>query len=177
MKRLAFVTLGLALVAVGCSSDSSNPNNPSNPSTPTFTATLSPANEVPPITDAEGSGSGSVTITFNVTRDSAGNVTSGTATFVTTLQNFPANTPINIAHIHAGVAGQNGSIVFNTTLSPTGDAVVLTNGSGTFTKGGVSPADVATFNAIINNPAGYYFNVHSTLHAGGVARGQLSRVQ
>jgi hypothetical protein len=129
------------------------------------------------VTDAEGSGSGSVTVTFNVTRDAAGNVTSGTATFVVTLQNFPANTPINIAHIHSAPAGVNGSIVFNTGLSPTGDAVILANGSGTFTKTGVSPQDVATFNAIINNPAGFYFNVHSTLHPGGVARGQLSRVQ
>ncbi len=51
MKRLAFVMVGLSLVALGCSSDSSNPNNPSNPNTPTFTATLSPANENPPITD------------------------------------------------------------------------------------------------------------------------------
>ena len=177
MKRLAFVMVGLSLVALGCSSDSSNPNNPSNPNTPTFTATLSPANENPPISNGENTGSGSVTVTFNVTRDAGGNVTSGTATFVVTLSGFPANTPINIAHIHQGVAGVNGGIVFNTTLSATGDAVVLTNGSGTFTKTGVSPADVATFNAIINNPAGFYFNVHSTLNPGGVARGQLAKVQ
>jgi len=176
MKRLAFVIVGLALVAAGCSSDSSNPNNPSNPNTPTFTATLSPASENPPITDSESSGSGNVTITFNVTRDAAGNVTSGTATFVTTLQNFPANTPINIAHIHVGATGTNGNIVVNTTLTAAGDAVVLTNGSGTFTKGGVA-LDPAVANQILANPAGYYFNVHSTLHPGGVARGQLSRVQ
>jgi hypothetical protein len=176
MKRLSFVMLGLSLVAVGCSSDS-NPNNPANPNTPTFTATLSPSNEVPAISNAENTGSGNVTVTFNVTRDAAGNVTAGTATFVTTLAGFPANTPINIAHIHQAPAGTNGGIVFNTTLTATGDAVVLTNGSGTFTKSGVSPADVATFNAIINNPAGFYFNVHSTLNPGGVARGQLVRVQ
>lgn len=175
MKRLASVMVGLSLVAVGCSSET-NPNNPGNPNTPTFTATLSPANENPPITDAEGSGSGNSTITFNVTRDASGNVTSGTATFVVTLQNFPANTPINIAHIHVGPTGTNGGIVVNTTLSANGDAVVLTNGSGTFTKGGVA-LDAAVANQIINNPAGYYFNVHSTLHAGGVARGQLVKVQ
>lgn len=177
MKRLSFVMLGFALAAAGCSSNSTNPNNPGNPNTPTFTAVLSPANENPPISNAENTGSGSATVTFNVTRDAAGNVTSGTATFVVTLQNFPANTPINIAHIHVGATGTNGGIVFNTTLSPTGDAVILANGSGTFTKAGIAPADVSIFNAIINNPAGYYFNVHSTSNPGGVARGQLSRVQ
>jgi hypothetical protein len=36
---------------------------------------------------------------------------------------------------------------------------------------------VAVFNAIINNPSGFYFNVHSTLNPGGVARGQLVKVQ
>jgi PBP1b-binding outer membrane lipoprotein LpoB len=176
MTRLASITVALALFAAGCSSDSSNPNNPSNPNTPTFTATLSPTNEVPPVSNAESSGSGNATITFNVTRDAAGNVTSGTVTFVVTLQAFPANTPINIAHIHSAPAGSNGGIVINTTLSAAGDAVVLANGSGTFTKGGVT-ADPAVINAILNNPAGYYFNVHSTLNPGGVARGQLVRVQ
>jgi len=30
---------------------------------------------------------------------------------------------------------------------------------------------------VINNPAGFYFNVHSTLNAGGVARGTLVKTQ
>jgi hypothetical protein len=30
---------------------------------------------------------------------------------------------------------------------------------------------------IINNPAGFYFSVHSPLHPGGFARGQLTRIQ
>jgi hypothetical protein len=29
--------------------------------------------------------------------------------------------------------------------------------------------------AIINTPENYYFNVHSTINPGGVARGQLRR--
>jgi hypothetical protein len=28
-------------------------------------------------------------------------------------------------------------------------------------------------NAILNNPAGYYFNVHTALNGGGAVRGQL----
>jgi hypothetical protein len=33
--------------------------------------------------------------------------------------------------------------------------------------------DATNLQAIIDNPAGYYFNVHSTQNGGGVARGQL----
>jgi len=29
----------------------------------------------------------------------------------------------------------------------------------------------------MNNPAGFYFNVHSAINGGGVARGKLTRVQ
>jgi hypothetical protein len=33
--------------------------------------------------------------------------------------------------------------------------------------------DAATINSIVANPAGFYFNVHTTLNPGGVVRGQL----
>jgi hypothetical protein len=177
MKRLSLITFAIALAAAGCSKDS-NPANPGTPTKPTFTADLRPANENPPISNAENTGSGTATITFDVTRDANNNITGGTATFVVNLQGFPAGTPINIAHIHQGVAGTNGSIVYSTSLAA-GEAV-LANGSGSFTKASVSTTSgdpAAIINAIIANPSGYYFNVHSTLNPGGVARGQLVRVQ
>jgi hypothetical protein len=50
--------------------------------------------------------------------------------------------------------------------------VVLTNGAGTFTRAGLSlPATTAQ--AIIDNPAGFYFNVHTAANPGGVMRAQL----
>jgi CHRD domain len=171
MKRLSILACALSFLAAGCGSSSTAPSTPTNP---TFTADLRPANEVPPVSNAESTGSGTANITFNVTRDSAGNVTGGTGTFVVTLQGFPPNTPINIAHIHHAAAGTNGAIVFSTTLAA--GEVTLANGGGSFTKTGVAPADPATIQAIINNPAGFYFNVHSTLNPGGVARGQLVKV-
>jgi hypothetical protein len=33
----------------------------------------------------------------------------------------------------------------------------------------------ATIQGIVNNPAGFYFNVHSPTNPGGAARGQLDR--
>ena len=55
--------------------------------------------------------------------------------------------------------------------------IVLVNGSQTgITKTGQTNGGTFTpaqAQDIINNPANYYFNIHSFLHSGGVARGQL----
>jgi hypothetical protein len=53
--------------------------------------------------------------------------------------------------------------------------VTVTNGTASFTKAGITVLpEVAQ--RILSNPAGFYFNVHSTLNPGGVARGVLNRV-
>jgi hypothetical protein len=53
---------------------------------------------------------------------------------------------------------------------------VLSNGAVNFTKSSINvPADVAT--NMLNDPAGYYFNVHTTLNLGGAVRGQVVRLQ
>lgn len=173
MKHLAVIAVGLALSSAACSKSSTAPSP--TPTKPTFTAELRTTNEVPPITGPEASGTGTATITFDTTKDAAGNVTGGTATFVVNLSGFPAGTPINIAHIHQAAAGVNGAVVFSTALAA--GEVTLTTGSGSFTKAGIAPADPSIINAIINNPAGFYFNAHSTLNPGGVVRGQLVKVQ
>jgi len=169
MKRLPVFAIALSFVVAGCGSSSTSPSTVR----PTFTAVLSPASENPPITNAESSGSGNVTITFDTTT-SGTTITAATATFVAQLSGFPANTPINIAHIHPGAVGVNGGVLVNTGLSA--GEVVMANGSGSFTKGPVTMLpEVAQ--QILNNPSGFYFNVHSTTNPGGVARGQLQRVQ
>jgi hypothetical protein len=170
MKRLSVFALALSLMAAGCTKNSTSPTNAAKP---TFTSTLSPANEVPAIGNTEAGGTGSVTVTFDTTT-SGGNVTAATATFVVNLSNFPANTPINAAHIHPGAAGTNGGVIVS--LGLTAGEIVLANGSGSFTRGPIT-VDPALAQTIMNNPSGYYFNVHSTLNPGGVARGQLNRTQ
>jgi len=170
MKRMFVLAIAASFFAAACGS--SSPSSPS-PTQPTFTAALSPANENPPITGAEASGSGNATITFNTTKDAAGNITAASVTFVVNMQGFPAGTPINIAHIHTGAAGQNGNVLVSTSLAA--GEVVLANGSGSFTK--TVSVDPAVAQNIINNPAGFYFNIHSAANPGGVARGQLVKVQ
>jgi hypothetical protein len=75
-----------------------------------------------------------------------------------------------MAHIHEGAANVAGPVKVNTALASSD--ITLVNGAGTFTKLSIAvPADVAT--NMINNPAGYYFNIHTAQNGGGVARGQL----
>lgn len=171
MKRASFLLIALGLLAVGCSKDSS-PAAPS-PANPTFTAALSPGNEVPAVSGAEAGGSGTVTSTFIVTKDAAGNITSASVTFVGTFTGFPAGTTLTGAHIHPGAAGVNGSVAISAGL--TQGEIVFANGSGSLTK--TATVDAALAQAIFNNPAGYYFNIHTAANPGGVARGQLVRTQ
>jgi hypothetical protein len=172
MKRLVFVPLLAAVLGAGCDDDP--PTEPS-PTVPTFTATLSPANEVPPVTSVEASCSGNVTIRLNLTRDASQVITGGTADITANVTGCPADTNVTLAHIHEQVAGQNGGIRVDTTISS--GQVPLTNGAGSFTRNGLNPTEVAVFQRMLDNPAGFYFNIHSTRHGGGFIRGQLVRTQ
>ncbi|HUK32508.1 MAG TPA: CHRD domain-containing protein [Vicinamibacterales bacterium] len=169
MKRLAIVLVGV-LLAAGCSSSNSSSPSTTNPNQIRFTAALSPSQETPPITNAESVGSGSVTIDMTLTRDATNAISAATVNFQANMQGFPSTTIVNIAHIHQGAAGVAGPILVNTTVNP--GEVVLTSGVGTFTRTSISVSPT-TAQEIIDNPAGFYFNIHTTLNPGGVMRGQL----
>ena len=172
MKRLA-VAASIAALTFGVSACDDDPTSPS--STPAiFTSTLLPANEVPPVTGAQATGSGTVTITLNVSRDGAGNVTAATADFVVAVTGFPAGMALTAAHIHPGAAGTTGSPVVDLALSS--GEVTFATGSGSFTKSGITVA-VAQANGMLTNPSAFYYNIHTSANPGGVARGQLTRTQ
>ena len=177
MRRVALMMMVLAL-AMGCDDNNTPPAGPSNTGPIVFTAQLTAANEVPPITNAETNARGSVTITFNVQRDASGAVTGpGPVTFAVQLSGFPANTPAVAAHIHPGATGVNGSPLVGTNLTAAAP-VLMGDGTANITLSG-SPAEISQTNAaaIVANPAGYYFNVHTQLNPGGAVRGQLTRTQ
>ena len=140
-----------------------------------FSTTLSPANEVPPVSGSESAGRGAVQVQFDVTRDAAGAISSATATFYFQLTGFPAGTTIVGAHIHPAPAGVNGPVIISSGLTAT-NTVTFTSGTGDFTFSRI-PVDPALAQQIVNNPAASYFNVHSTNNTGGFARGQLQPVQ
>jgi len=140
-----------------------------------FTATLSPANEVPAAVGPETSGTGTATVTMNVTRDSAGAINAATIDFLSLMSNFPAGTIITAAHIHNGAAGVAAPVVVSTGIAQ--GEVTMPNGSGSLVKNGVAVSPVDLANQMINNPSGFYFNIHTATNPGGIARGQLTRTQ
>lgn len=167
-----FLALTLAVFAAGCDDE---PTGPSNTNNPRFTAGLLASNEVPAVTNADQGATGTATVTFNLTRDGAGNITAATADFTVALQGFPAGTTLAAGHIHTGAAGVNGGIIWDIPFAA-GD-IALANGSVTFTRTGSTPRnnDVSVAQAIVNNPAGFYVNIHTPLNPGGAIRGQLVR--
>src|SRR6476469_5775668 len=126
MKR--YVLVGIAVLAAGCGS--SSPSSPSNtqPNTVVFTAALSAANEVPPITNADKDAKGNSTMTFHLTRDSAGTITAATVDFVYSLSGFPAGTQIILTHIHEGGPSIAGGVKINSGLAPA-SPITLSDGS------------------------------------------------
>ena len=172
MKKLMMLAC-VAGLAAGCGSDTAPPVTPTGPTTSNtaFTVALSSANENPPISNAEAGATGTATITFHLTKDTAGTVTAATVDFSVTLANFPAGSSVRLAHIHTGAAGVNGAVLIDTGLGSI-TPITLAAGTGSFSIPGVFlSADNA--NAILANPSGYYFNAHSALNGGGVVRGQL----
>jgi hypothetical protein len=176
MKRFAMLALVL-MFGVSCDDSPTSPSD--DPNVARFTAILLPQNEVPPIQNADASASGTMQVTMTVTRDAANNITGATYDFTVNMTGFPANTTLTGAHIHQAPAGTNSGVVVGLPLPLVGTDNVVASGQGTITKTGVTannPANAASVaQSIFNNPAGNYFNVHTTLSPGGAIRGQLVR--
>lgn len=182
MRLLSGLTAGVLLLAA-CGSPAAVAPSPTASPTPSpsptpqtkfvFNADLKPSNEVPPIANAEASCAGKGVFTLTTTKDASGTVTAATALFETDVTGCPADTKINIGHIHKAAAGANGSVVVNSGLAA--GELTLISGAGKINKT-QSTVDAALATDIIANPATYYMNWHSTLNAGGILRGQLVKV-
>jgi hypothetical protein len=160
MKRMAIAVVILAVGAAGCGS-SSTPTNPSNLTV--YTIQLLPSNEVPPVTNAENVARGTAVITIH--KDT------NTIDFQVSMNSFPAGSQLTAAHIHHAPAGVAAGVFFGTPLSAA-NAPALVNGAATLSYTGTQPtADQVT--QILADPAGFYFNVHTTSNGSGVMRGQL----
>lgn len=172
MRRFAILGLALAL----CACDDDAPTGPSNSGPIVFTTQLRASNEVPAISNAESNAQGTATITFNVPRDAQGNVAGdGTWSVQAVVSGFTDTSAIRLAHIHNAPAGSTGGIFVDTKLLPA-NQIPLQGGSGTINFEQVQILQ-SQAQAVLNNPAGHYFNMHTPLNPGGAVRGQLTRVQ
>lgn len=174
MRRFAIFALALTLGAPACDDDS--PTGPSNAGPIVFTAELRASNEVPAVSNAESNGQGTATITFSVPRDGSGNVTGdGTWNVQAAISGLTNESFIRLAHIHTGAAGVGGPVFVDTRLTPA-NQIPTPGGAATINFEGVQITQTQA-QTVLNNPAGYYFNMHSPLNPGGVVRGQLVRVR
>ena len=114
------------------------------------TATLTGATEVPGPGDPQGSGTAQVTL----------NPDKGEVCYELSVTNIQEATA---AHIHEGAMGQEGPVKVALDAPKTGSAK------------GCKSAEAAVIKAIMQNPAGYYVNVHNAAFPKGAVRGQLSR--
>ena len=166
MKRLGIAVLAVALGFVsGCGDDNNgNPGGPSN--TTVFTVNLLPSNEVPPVANAESAARGTAVITINSQTN--------TVDISVSVNSFPANSQLTLAHIHGpnAPAGVNASPVVNTNMTA-GNAPALVNGAATMSFTGLTASTGDGIAQILANPQTFYFNVHSSQNPGGVLRGQL----
>lgn len=163
MKR--YIVSGL-VIAVAMASVIGMFMRPAQAATLTFTAQLLAGNEVAPVavSPSEQGANGTAVVTIDTVAN--------TLTFVVTGSGLPSGDQIILAHIHQGGSTVNGAVVIDSGLTPSTPVIVSSGGGFSFTRSGLTGSPT-TIQAIIANPNGFYFNIHTALSPNGVARGQL----
>jgi len=154
-----------ALIAVGVAGGAATKGKPKLSATPVFKLKLKPSQEVPPIKGLKADAVGNVT--FDLTRNAAGAITSGEVIFYFNYK-FPGSVTINGLHAHQGAKGTNGPIVVSSGLVEFTDS----DGEGNVTTV-VIGTPAATLQAILDNPRGYYVNLHTSVNTDGALREQM----
>lgn len=151
MRKLTIPLFGLALALALTGSVRSVVAAPSFATMELSAKLMGGAEEVPSPGDPDGMGTSTVTL----------NSDSGQASFTINVSNITL--PAAAAHIHEGAKGVAGGVVVPLTAP---DANGATSGS--------AAVDAALMQRMMDNPAGFYVNVHTTDFPGGAVRGQLA---
>jgi hypothetical protein len=103
--------------------------------------------------DTDDDGSGTATVVLDPAE--------GTACWEFSVEDVD---PITVSHIHEGAEGVDGGVVVDLDL----------DGFEATSEGCNEAADADTLQAVIDDPAGFYVNVHNAAFPGGAIRGQLA---
>jgi hypothetical protein len=167
LALVGVVALAVASTAGGAATQKGK-GKPSKSATPVFKLQLKPSQEVPRIQGLRASAVGHVT--FDLTRNEAGAITSGEVIFYFNYS-FPGSVTISGLHIHVGAKGTAppNNVVVDSGTSEPADA----DGQGNVTK--VVSGSPTTLQAILDNPRNYYVNLHTTTpaHPTGAVRAQM----
>jgi hypothetical protein len=117
----------------------------------TLTAQLAGVMEGDNPGDEDGSGTASIVL----------DPEAGTACWELSVENIE---PVAQSHIHVGAEGESGDVVVPLDI----------DGFEGTSEGCVEEQDADTLQAIVDNPAGYYVNVHTEDFPAGAIRGQLT---
>jgi hypothetical protein len=135
-----------------------------------FRALLSSSKELPPV--AAGTlAMGEAVVEFILQKSAGGTIQSAVVDFRINYVLGQEETLTNM-HIHRGAEGVSGPVVIPTAF---GAAFAAGAGAGSFLRSGAvsDPTGIATLEAIMANPSGYYVNIHTRSHPAGIMRGQL----
>lgn len=140
-----------------------------------FRADLTTAGEVPAVAGVNGSAR--AIIAAHILRDEFGAIVSAVVDFDVDYNFADNDGTFTGLHIHDGAAGVNGPVTINTGLA-SADAISA-QGTGNIFRAAsaTSAAAIATIKSMLGDPSKHYVNLHTTLHAGGVVRAQLSRAE
>jgi uncharacterized protein (TIGR03437 family) len=141
----------------------------------TFSVTLDPANETPPIV---GLAAGATTaVTAYSIRNNDASVAAGVVVFDVNYRGFTAIKNFSGLHLHTGPAGVAGPVTIPSGVAggalavivdPTGNGNIYRNVNVTTT------AAIAALNLLVQNPNGLYENLHTDVNPGGAARSQVT---
>jgi uncharacterized protein (TIGR03437 family) len=139
-----------------------------------FQVTMLPSNEVPPIVGLTATGPSRVPI--YLLRNADGSVAAGATLFDVNHRGFPAPTTFTGLHIHDAGPGLASGVVFPSGLDGNLNKVVSDTGNGNIFRmvNVTSASAIAKLNSLVQNPNGFYLNLHTTVNGGGAMREQLT---
>lgn len=167
MKKAAFLlTASLAFLPAAFADMHEGPGM----SSVVYKVLASPSKENPPNVGAREMAD--VTIEFNVHRNEMGDIDMVIVDY-RVAATLGAEQTVRAMHIHRGGPTENGPVVVDGNFGP---AAVVPAGSLSFFRHAVvdSMSGIETIKAIMENPGGYYFNLHTVQYPPGHFRGQLT---